>query len=718
MKLKIDIENCYGIRKLEAEFDFSNYKACAIYAPNGAMKSSLARTFQDIADGNASRDRIFPTRACKRSITNENGNLGKNHILVVRPYDDVFGHSEKTSTLLVNAVLREEYEKLQINIDAAKEIFLKAMKERSGSKRNLEQEISSVFTNSDREFYRALIRINDELLAQKDAPYTDVLYDIIFDEKVLSFLETKDFKTAIEAYIRKYNELLAASSYFKKGTFNYYNAATIAKNLADNGFFNAKHTINLNAETKIEIADEKQLEELIAKEKDGISNDVELKKTFASIEKLLAKNLSMREFEAYLANHEDLLPKLANVGTFKEEVWKSYFIAHIDLYSDLIDKFKAAENRKREIEEQAAKEGTQWEEVISIFNSRFIVPFKLSAKNRISVILGQEPMLTLGFVFDDGVDTASIDRSALMDVLSTGEKKALYVLNIIFEIEVRKKAGIDTVLVVDDIADSFDYKNKYAIIQYLKDISDGPNFNQIILTHNFDFFRTINSRFVKYSQCYMASKTSAGLTLSKAAGIQNVFIKDWKINFFNDAKKKIASIPFIRNLIEFTKGETDGDYLKLTSLLHWKSDSAAITQTDLDKIYNTLFGTATASPNKDQAIVDLIFTEADQCLQAAQGINFENKIVLSIAVRLAIEKFMVAKIKDDAFVNSITANQTPILLKKFKEMFPNEFEAIKTVERVMLMTPENIHLNSFMYEPILDMSDEHLRKLYAEVKKL
>jgi hypothetical protein len=34
------------------------------------------------------------------------------------------------------------------------------------------------------------------------------------------------------------------------------------------------------------------------------------------------------------------------------------------------------------------------------------------------------------------------------------------------------------------------------------------------------------------------------------------------------------------------------------------------------------------------------------------------------------------------------------------------------------MTPENIHLNTFMYEPILDMSDEHLRKLYKSVVAL
>jgi hypothetical protein len=34
------------------------------------------------------------------------------------------------------------------------------------------------------------------------------------------------------------------------------------------------------------------------------------------------------------------------------------------------------------------------------------------------------------------------------------------------------------------------------------------------------------------------------------------------------------------------------------------------------------------------------------------------------------------------------------------------------------MTPENIHLNSFMYEPILDMGNVHLKELYKRVKEL
>jgi glycine cleavage system regulatory protein len=78
---------------------------------------------------------------------------------------------------------------------------------------------------------------------------------------------------------------------------------------------------------------------------------------------------------------------------------------------------------------------------------------------------------------------------------------------------------------------------------------------------------------------------------------------------------------------------------------------------------------------------------------------------------------MVKKINDATFVSSIDSNQTPKLLERFTQLFKDEV-AIKTIQRVILMTPENIHVNSFMYEPILDMSDEHLRILYEDVLAL
>ena len=79
---------------------------------------------------------------------------------------------------------------------------------------------------------------------------------------------------------------------------------------------------------------------------------------------------------------------------------------------------------------------------------------------------------------------------------------------------------------------------------------------------------------------------------------------------------------------------------------------------------------------------------------------------------------MVDKINDSAFVAGIVSNQTPQLLKRYQQLHPAERGTLDVLQRVALMTPENIHLNSFMYEPILDMSDSHLRTLYQEVRSL
>ena len=715
-KLKVSLRNCYGIKKLEHQFDFSSGPVYAIYAPNGSMKSSLAQTFKDLAENVVSKDRIFPARVCARKITDEKGApLPPEYVIVVAPYDEVFSHNEKTSVLLVDNALRKDYEALHVEIDKARESLLKALKEQSGSKKDLEQEVSSAFTTTDSEFFRALIRIKDELASQKDAPFAGVKYDTIFDDKVQAFLKTGDVRTAIAEYITTYNELLAASAYFQKGIFEYYNASTIAKSLADNGFFNAKHTVSFNNGKKVEIKTKEQLEDLISKEKEAITKDKDLRKKFAELEKLITKNVNVRDFQAYIVNNEWLLPHLENIKKFKEEIWKSYLKVKFELYNDLVTKFQAAEAKRKKIVEEATKQRTQWERVIDIFNERFFVPFKLKPKNRVAVILGDEPILSLEFIFEDGKDNAQVEKATLLQALSQGEKKALYILNIIFEVETRRTNKQETLFVVDDIADSFDYKNKYAIIQYLQDIAENSTFRLIILTHNFDFFRTINLRFVPYSHCLMAAKKSDGITLERATGIRNVFVNDWKPAFFTDRRKKIASIPFIRNIIEYTKGETDTDYAKLTSLLHWRKDTPTITEDELDTIYARVFGGTPPAPTK-KTIISILEEEAKQCLLNGDGAHFEHKVVLSIAIRMAAEQFMIGKLGNAAA--AIVANQTPTLLGQFETKFAAETEAIKVLRSVVLMTPENIHLNSFMYEPIIDMSDEHLKKLYGSVTSL
>ncbi len=443
-----------------------------------------------------------------------------------------------------------------------------------------------------------------------------------------------------------------------------------------------------------------------------------MKAKFSEIEKQLEKNVTLRDFHAYLLGNQQILPELANLGKFREEIWKSYFRSNFELYTDLVGKYQAAQKRQEEIEQEADKERTQWEQVIEIFNDRFYVPFKLTAKNKIEVILGKESLLNLGFTFEEGGESATVEREELLKVLSNGEKKALYVLNIIFEIQARQKAKQETLIVVDDIADSFDYKNKYAIVEYLREIAEEESFYLLILTHNFDFFRTINGRFVGYANSLMAVKGENSVALEQAEGVKNIFFKDWKINFYSDSKKRIASIPFIRNIVEYTKGDKDQLYVTLTALLHKKPGTDAITQTQLDDVYKAVFGGNGATQDGGKPVVKVLEEAVKECLVAGEGLNFENKVVLSIAIRLVAETFMIAKINDDNFVANIAQNQTFQLFKKFKEKFSAETKAMNVLQRVMVMTPENIHLNSFMYEPIVDMSDKHLRTLYSDVKAL
>lgn len=47
--LNCKLKNCYGIESFDHEFDFSNTNVFMIYAKNGLMKTSFAKTFKKIS---------------------------------------------------------------------------------------------------------------------------------------------------------------------------------------------------------------------------------------------------------------------------------------------------------------------------------------------------------------------------------------------------------------------------------------------------------------------------------------------------------------------------------------------------------------------------------------------------------------------------------------------------------------------------------------------
>ena len=718
-KVVVDFENCYGIKKLKYEFNFENKKTFIIYSPNGVMKTSFANTFKDIIKGLESKDFIFPEFISKRTVVDENDNeIAGENIFIMEPYNETY-KSEKISTLLVNAKLRNDYEKINIKIDEKKVELLESLKSLSGINVGLEEIVSNLFTKLDNGFYTAISGIKEEVLENTPPLFEGIIYKNIFSDKTEQFLNSSDVREKIKEYISKYDELIGHSKFLKRGIFNHTNAATIARNLKDNGFFKAKHSVNLiSNEGKKEVKTEKELEEIIEKEKQEILTNPELVSIFNILDKKISANKDLRDFREYLLQNIIILPELSNLEAFKEKLWISYLKLNKELFALLVQEY---ENGKREIEkiiDQAKNESTQWSRVIDIFNERFSVPFKLSIENQEQVMLNSK-VPVVQFNFFDRNRSKSVNESDLLSVLSTGEKRALYLLNILFEVEARKSSNIETLFILDDIADSFDYKNKYAIIEYLKEISDYDIFYQIILTHNYDFFRTVSSRLEMLREHKLNTDKNESEIKIFEEKYQNNPFAHWKNNLSSDISMLIAAIPFVRNIAEFIGEKII--FLNLTSLLHYKKDSEHISIENLEENFKIILKDKQdlKLSNPEEKVINKIFEVAKNILEdTSDKLDLEKKICLSIAIRLKAEIFMVKSLNDDTFWMQIKRNQSSVLIEKYKSKFPSEIRNIQLLGQVNLMTPENIHINSFMYEPILDMSNHHLKKLYQDIEGL
>lgn len=722
--LNINLENCYGISKLDAMLTFKGVgkspagSTFSIYAPNGFMKTSLARTFLDVQEGLISQDLIFPARPTTRTITSDPAAaITPESLFVIRPYVERYAGAG-SSTLLVNPKLREEYEEAVRNIDSTQESLLKELKDISGWPGKLLpiNEIKEVFQfSSSYDFFAELAGKLDG-----DTNFSDLVYSEVFNDKTMAALKAGTLHQQLKEYISKYQELVEKSPLLSK-KFNHSGATDVSKSLSSNGFFDANHSLNIsNGGERVEVSSAKELDELVGAEKERILGDKELSAKFEAVDKQLQRNVELKKFREYLSEHPEVLPELGDYNAFRRKLWNAYFNVATPAITSFAAAYLAAKDVIDKTAHQAQAEKTKWAAVVAQFNERFYVPFKLVVQNQQDVILkGEAPKVA--FEFQDGQGTCGVAEEKLLQVLSQGEKRALYILNVLFEVQARRELNQQTLLVVDDIADSFDYKNKYAIIEYFNEISKIPFFRLVFLTHNFDFHRTISSRLqISRHRRLFAQKSQGGLSFIEEKYQKNPFAT-WKKGLSKNSAYLVASIPFVRNLAEYCHGDMSQHYLMLTSLLHIKSDSAALTIADLENSFKaTLLDQANlVLPNPAGSAIQLIYNQADVLAAvASDDVELESKVILSIAIRLRAEEFMIAKINDLAFVNSITSNQTFELFSKYSSLYRNNGDQLMILSQVNLMTPENIHLNSFMYEPILDMSALHLYDLYEKVKSL
>jgi hypothetical protein len=738
-KLSVQFNHCYGIATMNYEFDFSHGNVFAVYARNGLMKTSFAKTFKKIQAGKTDelKDEIFGIKGTA-TVKSDDIDIVPESIFVINSFESSY-QADVTPLLINEGIKIQLHEVLRARDKFFKELEksseLKIKKTNAGKAvYELEPTLIRDFGFEENSFLVNVLNLRNQ---NPEADFSSVQYQRIFDEAVLKKINSSEFQTKIQEYIRRSEEIYASYTFLSKGNLTLSKLKNVHKSLKNESYFSQGNIIVLAGKDTVSAIDE------LSGKITEIESKLRTVPEFQAIEKLLsdAKGTILRDV---IETNPDILGWLtaAKLPELRKCLWLSYFQKNRVLLDDLCEKYKDLSSEIDTVE----LDDTPWKKALEIYNKRFSVPYKMEIVNLKGAIIG-ESIPQIEFSFTNGEQTVKLTRDKLdeLDTLSQGEKRALYLLNIIFEIEEIKQSGREVLFIVDDIADSFDYKNKYAIVEYLYEIARDDRFSMIILSHNFDFYRTISSRLgLDRTNRLCANATDAGVSLIQEHYQNQPFIQ-WKEH--PNEKNVIAMIPFVRNLVEYGKDrhvgvpedntDANNDFNLLTTLLHEKSETDNMRFADLLNMYQDYLGIECfeAGVDLNRHIIESLYCICD--VLTIDNAELENKVLLAIAIRHKAEAYMKAELRD--YTGQITwrqnrknnktgttnqflldikekKNQARELLNGFKQF--GEAEQIKLLEEVAIMTPENIHLNSFMYEPIMDMDISELIGLYRKVKEL
>ncbi len=737
-QLNIELENCYGIQKMKHTIDFNEKNIAIIYAPNGTMKSSLANTFRARKANADPEERIYGEKS-RYKITDENGNdVFGERIMVLNPIEEVTDDATQ-GLLMANEELRKKYILIYKRIEELKAILYQQLKANMGyttrSSFDVENTLLQDWGYDKNKLFQCMEDIYKVLYSSDMACSLSadaINYKMMFNENVYKVFASGGTYELINSYEQKYNELVEKSLYMQKGIIDHNNYDNIGDSLNSNRFFGAKNEVILNAKDGSgfkKIASYEEYKRIIKQEKDKILNTQALRDIFNQINDVFKKNKETRDFNSFLQKNPDVIVELNDFDKFKKKIWIKAFLKAETAFKGLLDSYRKAQSELKILRETAQKERTDWEKALEIFKNRFVVPFKIELGNQEDVILSKD-MPSFKYVFGNDKEGKVVTKDNLLAVLSTGERRAYYILNMLFSVLVAEKDGKEKLVIMDDVSESFDYKNKHAIIEYISDMSKckGVNgqkiFKVILLTHNFDFYRTVASRLGIRKNSYIAYNDNKEIKFEECKYTKTLFGYFKERITKGEEKYIIAAIPFVRNLIEYTEGNQDVDYLKLTNILHYKEDTKTLTLMDVQGVFNKYWfksgGATFAVGRESDLIYDFIIRQANS-IECVEKLEIENKLILSMAIRLLAEEIMIKRIRENVLngqqiISDILSDnsQTGALISAYKESISDGFVPI--LEQVSMFTPENIHLNSFMFEPILDMSLVHLHKLYEKVR--
>lgn len=705
--LSVNIMNSYGIKELIFDFDMS--KINLIYSRNGNGKTSLAKSLFDLkkkGNKNTNKNKITKEKiklSCSTQI--------HDFILFGKPdKGNVKDYNFGVDIFNVNSNLELDLEKFEKDLNEIKKHdVVKLFNSSKNYDFNLEDLIDILNIDS-----KLIEKIESSLsINEKDYKYIIANYSDIFSSTFEKLVNEDVYKKIIE-YNHKYNEFVKKKTIFFDGAslktmydfmetiknsniFDNYNLISKKDNTTFVDFDSYKSIVELEL-------NKLQLEISTYREKYGL-NDIFKDKKLNFIENNIYFTNHILTFNDYL----NLKKYVQNRELKKIKLILDEMSSSLKIYKDIYSKNTI--NFEKE-----------WKKIDLEYKSIFKNSIKVELEKEKGEILSQA-VFKAKFKLTNKNNDINIDDKNIDDTLSEAEKRCLYIFDILFKIEkIKTHENKDNiVLLFDDIIDSFDLKNKHGIIYYLKKI-ENSGLKALILTHDFSFFKLLNTKLFKKNS-YIMNSNKGIIYLNPYKDFKS--FKDYLI----DKYKETNDIKYILGLIPVTRehSENSTNVNLFTHCLHIKRYKQPYTnQIKLTDIIQKLNITTVIQSNpKDQIYLESLYSVCDSItydkVYATNHLLEEHldKTCLAIGIRLILETKIIDWVNTNYPNNvddiiKIKRNQTKHLLILYNKLINFKSELVF----YEILSSDLIHSSGLNYEATFGYSLNYFKNAYESIKTL
>lgn len=706
------IENFYGIRKIvNPNIILGN---TIVYAPNGVMKTSFSEGIELVKNGHIPKD-VFNNIDSVFEIE-DNGNIvsesDDSHKINAIVYygealkSDVFQNPD-VAKLVTSVRLKTDYDEQYKKIQSVENEIFNIIKSELLTSKSKDEIIisflSGIFPNQSK--FELLLSFSDTAKGETLSENVEgVKYNDLFNDDSERLFTSEEFinkQTQYKNILEKEIDIKVFNNGFTlTGLEKMYSEAV------NSGYFNAGHKLSINEVPYDQVNAKKLIEDFVI----SIYETEDVKKAFLETQKIIEKNKKTQKVKDILDKNPWIMKELSDYQKFQK---KFIYTKIIDFKSGLEllhDKLLDSKEEISKIISKAESEQTTWQRVLNLYNQRFINKhFDLIIDNPKDAILGLA-IPSFKKVFKN--DSNKIITQEIEKRFSSGEKRAIYILSLLYEIEMMKSDQVPFTIVLDDIVDSFDYKNKYAMLEYLRELSKEQDIIQlIILTHNFDFYRSCRIALQENLKSKLLAYEEQGIvTLYKANDdkFENAtFFQEWKNS--GQIKHIIAMIPLLRNFYQYTDGSSSAEYLILTDYLHYNSKTGTLKLDKLNSIYETC-KVKTLGASLSNLYIDELFSLVKYIVSSSvKETDLLSKTIIGIGIRVMTDYYMYKKY--------ILVYGTKVVINEKDNCTHVLFDALKShltqiendlINSALTIAPPFIHVNSFMYEPLIDIGSERI----------